>query len=77
MSLHTGKRLHAYEWEELPIDDEVINRVEELAGNQKVMTDKYPQFEWAPGFPIVNNEDEPLENFKETGELNKESFIKT
>ena len=28
MSLHTGKRLHAYEWEELPIDDEVINRVE-------------------------------------------------
>ena len=62
MSLHTGKRLHSYEWEELPIDDKVINRVEELVGNQKVMTDKYPQFEWAPGSPIVDNEDELLEN---------------
>ena len=65
MSLHTGKRLHSYEWEELPIDDEVINRVEELAGNQKVMTDKYPQFAWEPGFPIVDNEDEPLKNLPE------------
>ena len=29
------------------------------------MTDKYPQFEWAPGVPIVDDEDEPLENLPE------------
>ena len=27
MSIYTGKRLHAYSWKELQIDDEVIKRV--------------------------------------------------
>lgn len=31
MSLYSDRRIHSYEWKELPIDKEVINRVEELA----------------------------------------------
>jgi hypothetical protein len=56
MSLHTGKKLHSYEWEELPIDDDVIARVEELAREQDapIMTDGYPMFEWMPGVPILD-----------------------
>ena len=54
MNLYTGKRLHSYAWEELPIDDDVIEQVEYLARQEKapVMTDGYPQFEWMPGVPI-------------------------
>ena len=56
MNLYTGKRLHSYNWEELPIDDETIDRVEELAKNEKAkkLTDNYPLFEWAPGVPILD-----------------------
>ena len=35
MSLYTGKRVHSYIWEELPIDDGVIQRVEQLAELEK------------------------------------------
>ena len=54
MSLHSGKRIHGYEWEELPIDEHVIERVEALAEaeKQKVMHRGMPSFEWAPGVPI-------------------------
>ena len=41
----------------------MIQRVEELAKDQRVITDKYPQFEWSPGNPIlddVNEENEPI-----------------
>ena len=31
MSLYTGKRLHSYIWEEMPIDQETIDRVDQLA----------------------------------------------
>ena len=31
MSLYTGKRLHSYQWTELPIDDDVIAQVRGLA----------------------------------------------
>ena len=31
MSLYSGKRIHSYEWTELPIDEDVTDRVEELA----------------------------------------------
>ena len=56
MNLYTGKRLHSYNWEELPIDNDTIERVEELAKNEKAkrLTDNYPLFEWAPGVPIVD-----------------------
>ena len=35
MSLYSGKRMHSYEWKELPIDEEVIARVEELAEEEE------------------------------------------
>jgi hypothetical protein len=49
MSLYSGKRLHSYEWKELPIDDDVINRVEELASREDAptMINGYPVFTWA------------------------------
>ena len=35
MSLYSGKRLHSYIGEELPIDQDVIDRVEQLAREEK------------------------------------------
>ena len=51
MSLYTGKRIHSYIWDKLPIYDEVISRVETLAveENQPVHNDNHPLFEWFPG----------------------------
>ena len=31
MSLYSGRRLHSYEWRELPIDEDVVERVEVLS----------------------------------------------
>ena len=35
MSLYSGKRIHGYKWDELPVDDYVIERVESLAEQKK------------------------------------------
>ena len=35
MSLYTGKRLHSYIWEEIPIDQDTIDRVDQLAREEK------------------------------------------
>ena len=60
MSLHTGRELHTNEWDELPIDEEVIARVEELAENegQPELPDQYPLFEWSPG-NLIDDDDDP------------------
>ena len=34
MSLYSGNVLHSYHWEELPINDKMIARVEELAAEE-------------------------------------------
>ena len=54
MSLHTGKRIHGFQWDELPIDEYVIERVEALAEeqNQPLMHRGKPCFEWSPGVEI-------------------------
>ena len=59
MSLHSGKRIHGYEWEELPIDEHVIERVEALAVAEKqpIMHRGMPSFEWAPGIPIEDDDE--------------------
>ena len=64
MSLHSGKQINIYEWQELPIDDDVINRVEEIAEEQNaaMMTDGYPMFEWMPGVQIDDENDTENEN---------------
>ena len=59
MNLYTGKKLHSYHWQELPIDDEIIDRVKELGMTeaQRRLTDNYPLFEWEPGMKIRDNEE--------------------
>jgi hypothetical protein len=68
MSLYSGKRLHSYEWDELPIDDDVISRVEELGDieDAPVMADGYPMFEWAPGEAIIDE----LEDIQDVNVIN-------
>ena len=48
MSLYTGKRLNSYVWEQLPISDEITERVEAIAlqQNQPQAVDGIPIFEW-------------------------------
>ena len=53
-------------WEELPIDEDVIERVERLAmeENQPMHNDKYPLFEWSPGLVINDDEAHSSEEYE-------------
>ena len=44
MSLYTDEKIHAYHWNELPIDQGVIDLVEDLAHEEKqpIHDDKIP-----------------------------------
>ena len=68
MSLYTGKRINSYVWEELPISDEVIERVEEIAQQQKQpqLVNGIPIFEWNQ-----NNTVEVIEDTEEDDEQNE------
>ena len=48
MSLITGKRLHAFKWTELPINEEVIERIDDLARkeNQPILSNGTVLIEW-------------------------------
>ena len=79
MSLYTGKDINSVDWVELPIDNDVIKRVEEPVNIEKHTTfDQYKFFQWAPGIPIIYNmaENEYEESKKENSERNliEESF---
>ena len=58
MSLESGRKLHGYKWKELPMDDWVIARVEEIAKKegQPTLVNKTPIFEWTPGVPTDLND---------------------
>ena len=58
MSILSGKRLHAYQWKELPITQDVIDRVHEL-GTQEHQPSEI-NFEWSPGHPIDDAQGAPL-----------------
>ena len=47
MSLATGKRINCFIWKTLPVSDDVIDRVHQLAlkEDQKFVADKF-KFEW-------------------------------
>ena len=51
MSLYSDKKIHSNEWYELPINEDLIDRVEHITMKKKavVMNDGYPMFEWLPG----------------------------
>ena len=59
MSLISGQRLHSYQWTELPIADEIIERVHEIAKkeNQPYLHGGVPIFEWSNGNIIEDDED--------------------
>ena len=70
MSLYSGKRIHSYEWKEIPIDEEVIQRVEELAMEEEATEMKrgYPVFTWKRRFlddPELNVNDADDDNRSE------------
>ena len=58
MSILTGKKIHAYQWHELPTPTEVIQQVHLLAKaeGRKKMTNGIPTFEWNIGDPIQDEE---------------------
>ena len=72
MSLYTVKRLHSYIWEEIPIYQDTIDRVDQLAREEKqpVLDNIQPLFEWLPGKeiedyqhgPIIQEEEEPQQH---------------
>jgi len=67
MSLATGKRVNARKWVPLPITDDVVARVSELADTQKqgALVNNQPTFEWAPGVS-VQDIDLSLDNSEES-----------
>ena len=56
MSLTTGKKLSRQQWDQLPMPDGVIARVENMAldQDQPLLGNGTPFFEWAPGFEIMD-----------------------
>ena len=58
MYLATGKQLHSFICKELPINDQVISRLNDMATKEKQpeMTQGYPIFEWSPSLPIKDKE---------------------
>ena len=63
MSFYTGKWIHGYKWDELPIDEYVINRVEYLEEQEKqpLMKNGMPSFEWIPDLEVVDEYDKDRE----------------
>ena len=64
MILYSGRRIHGYTWNELPIDKYVIDRVESLEEDeeQHIMHKGTPSFEWTPGEDIQDELDAELEH---------------
>ena len=61
MSLNTGKLIHAFIWEQLPLDDHIIDRVTDLAEDEGApLMNNGPIFEWRPGIPVTINDDEDI-----------------
>ena len=59
MYLATSKQIQTFIWTELPINDQVIQRLNEPATkeNHPEMTKGYQIFEWIPGIPIIEKDD--------------------
>ena len=70
MSLYSGERIHGYNWDDLPIDEAVIEWVEQLASdeNQPFNDDNIPFFEWLPGIKI---EDEQINDDSDLSSQNE------
>ena len=69
MSLATGKSIHGYKWTVLPLGDEVINRVNQMAEDegQPLVTENF-LYEWSLGDEMTYEEEEESVN-EEVGDL--------
>ena len=56
MSLHVGQRIYSYSWEDLPIDEYVIEIVESLVETEEepIMHNGITSFEWTPGIETTD-----------------------
>ena len=63
MSLHSGRCIHGYSWDELLVDDYVIEQVELLAKEQEqpIIHNGMLIFEWSPGVEIEHIWDDERE----------------
>ena len=70
MSLVTGRRVSRKWWDELPMPQAVIDAVETMTEreNQPLLVNGEPIFEWTPGTPIIENDEN--ENDIEDGDDN-------
>ena len=80
MSLLSGKKLHSYQWKEMPIPNKVIDCVHHLAKEQKqpYLHDGVPIFEWGDG-EIIRDDAEyankaPELDLNETGDNESQEF---
>ena len=77
MSLATGQRLHCYEWKTLPVSEDVIDRVHELATREnQPKVDANFKFEWRLdgeeiGDEVNNTEDMDVEELVESEDNNQ------
>ena len=67
MSLYWGEKVHSREWEELPIEKFMIERVEHTATEQRelVINIGYTIFEWLPELNIYKDNKEQGEQEKD------------
>ena len=73
MLLYSSKKLDSYKWEELPINDNIITWVEQLADDEDApkIIDRYPIFEQIPGVPVTDiydNDYDSHENIENSDE---------
>ena len=74
MYLATGKQVYTFIWTELPINDQVIYRANNLDTNEKQpeMSKGYPIFEWRPSIPITDKYDETQSEENEISSTHKD-----
>ena len=75
--MYTGKRLHSYAWEELPVSDEIIERVEEIARQQQQpeLVNEILSFEWASTHGVSEEPDKEEAEIEVNDSENKDSII--
>ena len=77
MNLNTGRIVHRRKFTPLPITDNVIRRVHELAihDGQKLIDNGMPSIEWRPGVPVEDVDDEEVVPVYDTPEDEENELI--
>ena len=72
MSLTTGKEIHMNEWTELPMGDEVLQRVKQIVLKEgQININSNFTYEWEPGNDIEDMEDQEIDEKEEDESENK------